>query len=182
MPNSTALIVIDMLNPYEHEDAEKLADSVEGQLPQMAELRDRAARADDTLTIYVNDNYERWERMREDLIRSALEGRRPDLVEPLLPDEAAPFIAKGRHSIFYQTSVDHLLQVEQVKRLVLCGQVTEQCVQYSALDAYMRGYEISVPSDAVAHIEPDWARAALEMMAENMHADLTPVADGVLAD
>ena len=177
----TALIVIDMLNPYEHEDAEKLADSVAEQLPQMVELRDRAARAGDTLTIHVNDNYERWEYMREDLIRSALDGRRPDLVEPLLPDKAAPFIAKGRHSIFYQSSVDHLLQVEQVKRVVLCGQATEQCIQYSALDAYMRGYEVSVPADAVAHIVPEWARTALEMMAKNMHADLTSVADGALA-
>ena len=52
----TALIVIDVLNPYDHEDAEKLADSAAEQLPQMVELRDRAARADDTLTLYVNDN------------------------------------------------------------------------------------------------------------------------------
>jgi len=177
----TALIVVDVLNPYDHDDAEKLADSVSAQLPQMVELRDRAARADDTLTVYVNDNHERWEATREDLIRTALDGRRPDLVEPLLPDERAPFIAKGRHSIFYQTSVDHLLQVEQVKRVVLCGQVTEQCIQYSALDAYMRGYEVIVPSDAVAHIVPEWARAALEMMAGNMHADVTSVADGALA-
>ena len=177
----TALIVVDVLNPYDHEDAEKLADSVEEQLPQMVELRDRAARADDTLTIYVNDNYEHWEHTREELTRGALDGLRPDLVEPLLPDRHVPFIAKGRHSIFYQTSVDHLLQVEQVKRVVLCGQVTEQCIQYSALDAYMRGYEVSVPSDAVAHIVPEWARAALEMMAGNMHADVTSVADGALA-
>ena len=176
----TALIVVDMLNPYDHEDADKLAESVEAQLPQMVELRDRAARADDTLTLHVNDNHERWDCVREDLVRKALDGRRPDLVEPLLPDKAAPFIAKGRHSIFYQTSVDHLLQVQGVERVVLCGQVTEQCIQYSALDAYMRGFEVSVPSDAVAHIEPDWARAALEMMAENMHVDLTSVADGAL--
>jgi len=176
----TALLVVDMLNPYDHEDAEKLAESVEEQLPQMLELRDRAARAGDTLTIHVNDNYERWDAMREDLIRSALDGRRPDLVEPLLPDKAAPFIAKGRHSIFYQTSVDHLLQVQGVERLVLCGQVTEQCIQYSALDAYMRGFEVIVPSDAVAHIQPGWARAALDMMAGNMHVDVTSVADGAL--
>src|SRR3954471_10249969 len=168
----TALIVIDMLNPYDHEDAEKLAESVVEQLPQMVELRDRAARADDTLTIHVNDNYEHWDSMREDLVRRALDGRRPDLVKPLLPDTAAPFIAKGRHSIFYQTSVDHLLQVEQVKRLVLCGQVTEQCIQYSALDAYMRGYDVRVPRDAVAHIVPEWAEAALGMMAANMHAEV----------
>jgi nicotinamidase-related amidase len=177
----TALIVIDMLNPYDHEDADKLADSVAEQLPQMVELRVRAARADDTLTLYVNDNHEQWQYTREDLVRDALDGRRPDLVEPLVPEKEAPFIAKGRHSIFYQTSVDHLLQVAKVERLVLCGQVTEQCVQYSALDAYMRGYDVSVPSDAVAHIEAGWAQAALEMMAGNMHADLTTVADGALA-
>jgi len=177
----TALIVVDMLNPYDHDDADKLADSVEAQLPQIVELRARAAQADDTMTVYVNDNYEHWAGMREDLIRTALDGRRPDLVEPVLPDTDAPFLAKGRHSIFYQTPVDHLLQVEKVERLILCGQVTEQCIQYSALDAYMRGYDLSVPSDAVAHIEADWARAALEMMAKNMHADLTPVADGALA-
>jgi nicotinamidase-related amidase len=176
----TALIVVDMLNPYDHADADKLAESVEAQLPQMVELRDRAARADGTLTLHVNDNYERWDWVREDLVRKALDGRRPELVEPLLPDKAAPFIAKGRHSIFYQTSVDHLLQVEGVERVVLCGQVTEQCIQYSALDAYMRGFEVSVPSDAVAHIQSRWARAALEMMAENMHVDLTSVADGAL--
>jgi len=52
----TALLVIDTLNPYDHEDADRLADSVEEQLPRMVELRYRAARADDALTIHVNDN------------------------------------------------------------------------------------------------------------------------------
>ena len=177
----TALIVVDMLNAYEHEDAEALAESVRETLPQVVELRDRADSADDTLTIYVNDNYEHWEHTRDDLVRNALDGRHPDLVEPIVPDGSLPFLGKGRHSIFYQTSVDHLLQVEGVKRPSLCGQVTEQCIQYSALDAYMRGYEIVVPPDAVAHIVPEWAEAALGMMDKNMHVDLTTVADGALA-
>ena len=63
-----------------------------------------------------------------------------------------PFLPKGRHSIFYQTALDHLLRVENVERLVLTGQVTEQCILYSALDAYLRGYDLIVPPDAVAHI------------------------------
>jgi hypothetical protein len=46
----------------------------------------------------------------------------------------------------------------------------------------LQPYEVRVPSDAVAHIVPEWARTSLEMMAENMHADLTPVADGALGD
>ena len=88
-----------------------------------------------------------------------------------------PFLPKGRHSIFYQTALDHLLRIENVERLVLTGQVTEQCILYSALDAYLRGYELVVPPDAVAHIHDHLAQAALEMMERNMHADLRSAAD-----
>ena len=42
----TALLVVDMLNAYEHEDADRLAASVKVVLPQIAELIGRA-RADD---------------------------------------------------------------------------------------------------------------------------------------
>ena len=57
------------------------------------------------------------------------------------------------------------------------GQVTEQCILYSALDGYLRGYELVVAPDAVAHIHDDLAQAALEMMERNMHANLRPAAD-----
>jgi nicotinamidase-related amidase len=168
----TAVIVIDMLNDYEHEDAEPLAESAREKLPQIVELRDRACSDPDTLLVYVNDNYDQWESGRDELVERALAGRRPDLVEPIVPPGPVPFVVKGRHSIFYETGVDHLLRISDVQRIVLCGQVTEQCILYSALDAYMRGYEIVVPPDAVAHIDADLAGAALRMMETNMHAEL----------
>ena len=177
----TALIVTDMLNPYGHEDAEPLAESVRAALPAMVALRDRAE-ADGTLVVYVNDNYEEWEAERDDLIRQALDGAHPELVEPIAPRKPVPFVTKGRHSIFYETPLDHLLKMNDVGRIVLCGQVTEQCILYSALDGYLRGYEIVVPRDAVAHIDRRLADAALEMMERNMHADLTSAgAKGVLS-
>lgn len=166
----TALIVVDMLNPYDHEDAEPLAESVRECLPRIVAARDDARRRDDVLLVYVNDNYDAWDAGREQLVDRALAGRHPDLVRPIAPDFAVPFIPKGRHSIFYETALNHLLRVEDVRRVVLTGQVTEQCILYSALDAYLRGYEIVVPPDAVAHIDPDLARAALRMMERNMHA------------
>ena len=177
----TAVIVVDMLNTYDHPDAEPLAESVEKVLPNIAELIRRARVDDGTLLVYVNDNHEQWEETREGLVRQALEGERPDLIEPIKPPTDVPFIMKGRHSAFYQSALDHVLQVKGVEKAILCGQVTEQCIQYSALDAYIRGYDVAVPRDAVAHINPDWAEASFGMMEKNMHADLTPVADGVLA-
>jgi nicotinamidase-related amidase len=110
---------------------------------------------------------------RSELVEQALAGRHPELVEPIAPREPVPFVTKGRHSILYQTAVDHLLRTRGVQRLVLAGQVAEQCILYSALDAYMRGYEMTVPADAVAHIDPELARAALTMMSRNVHANVS---------
>ena len=174
---STALIVVDMLSTYDHEDADKLAESARSALPQIVSLRDRALGADDTMLVYVNDNYDQWEATNRDIVEQALDGRRPDLIEPIAPRDPVPFIVKGRHSIFYQTPLDHLLQTEKIERLVLAGQVTEQCIFYSALDANMRGYDVVIPTDAVAHIVPEFSKAALGMMEENLHAELSRAED-----
>ena len=68
--------------------------------------------------------------------------------------------------------VEYLLRQEGIRRIVLLGQVTEQCILYSALDAYVRHFEVVVAPDAVAHIHEDLARAALRMMEINMRARL----------
>ncbi len=60
---------------------------------------------------------------------------------------------------------------------MLVGQVTEQCILYSALDAYVRRLRVTVPRDGVAHIDERLAGAALEMMQRNMDAELTACAE-----
>jgi len=72
------------------------------------------------------------------------------------------------------------LQQRQVTEVILTGQVTEQCVLYSALDAHVRHLEVCVPPDAVAHIHPDLAEAALRMMDLNMGAEICPADKVVL--
>src|SRR5215211_3754917 len=134
-----------MLNAYDHEDADQLAECVRGKLPQMVELRETAKAREDVKLVYVNDNYDEWEAGRETLIERALDGKHPELVKPIAPEGDRPFLPKGRHSIFYETALSHLLRVEEVERVIMVGQVTEQCVLYSALDAYLRGFEVVVP-------------------------------------
>ena len=56
------------------------------------------------------------------------------------------------------------------EQLVLIGQVTEQCVLYSALDEHIRHLRVTVPRDAVASIHPHLEAAAFEMMERNMGA------------
>ena len=170
--SDTAVLVIDMLNAYRHEDAEMLARSVADIVEPLAGLIAMARDRDDVDLIYVNDNYGDFTADHDDIVRSALEGERPDLVEPFVPDEDALFLGKVRHSAFYATSLAYLLRQLETKRLILTGQVTEQCILYTALDAYVRHFPVIVPPDAVAHIDADLGKAALRMMERNMSAEI----------
>jgi nicotinamidase-related amidase len=165
-----------MLNPYEHDDAELLTKSVETVVEPVSALIS-LAQDEGAELIYVNDNYGDWNSSSEELAERALGGRRPDLVEPILPPEGADFVIKARHTIFYMTPLEYLLGQKEIEHLVLVGQVTEQCMLYSALDAYVRHFDVTVPPDGVACIHENLADAALEMMERNMRAELTPAAD-----
>ncbi|MDX3539952.1 cysteine hydrolase [Streptomyces sp. MB09-01] len=176
MTKPTALVIIDMLNTYEHEDADVLLKTVSRALPAVVDLLERA-RERNVPVIYANDNYGRWRSHHGELLEAALASPHADLVEPLRPDESAYFVVKARHSIFYETPLAYLLNSLDVTSLVLCGQVTEQCVLYSALDAHIRHLSVTVARDAVAHIHEDLAEAALRMMEINMSARIVPAAD-----
>jgi nicotinamidase-related amidase len=166
-----ALVVVDMLNPYDHEDAEQLTSNVEPVVPRIRTLLDRALESG-TEVIYVNDNYGNWNSSAAELAERACDGERPDLIEPILPPDEAAFVIKARHTIFFETPLGYLLQQKEIDRLILTGQVTEQCILYSALDAYVRHIPLAVPRDAVAHIHEHLADAAIEMMEKNMEADV----------
>ncbi|MCY0962896.1 cysteine hydrolase family protein [Streptomyces sp. H27-H5] len=174
----TAVVIIDMLNTYDHEDAGDLVRSVEQALPAVVHLLEEA-RARELPVIYANDNFGKWRSHHGEILDAALAGPHARRVEPVRPDEDSYFIIKARHSIFYETPLAYLLGTLGVDHLVLCGQVTEQCVLYSALDAHIRHLSVTVARDAVAHIHPDLADAALRMMEINMAARLVPASDAL---
>jgi nicotinamidase-related amidase len=173
---SAALIVIDMLNPYEHEDADDLAANVESIVGPLGELIDRVHESEIEL-VYVNDNYGDFAATRDDLVEGALHGRHPELVEPVVPPAGCAFLQKVRHSAFYSTSLEYFLHQRDVSKLILTGQVTEQCILYTALDAYVRHFSVAVPADAVASIDRKLGDAALQMMRRNMRAEILTVDD-----
>jgi nicotinamidase-related amidase len=175
MPKS-ALVVVDMLNPYDHPDADALIESVKTVVDPISQLIAQA-RAQETDVIYVNDNFGDWSASARSVTDAALNGRARELVEPIVPEDGTPFVMKARHTIFYETPLEYLLGQEDIDRVVLVGQVTEQCILYSALDAYVRHFDVVVPTDAVAHIHSDLAEAAIEMMRRNMSAQTAPSAD-----
>jgi nicotinamidase-related amidase len=109
-------------------------------------------------------------------VRSALHGERPDLVESIVPDDDCRLLMKVRHSAFYSTPLGYLLGQLETRRLVITGQVTEQCILYTALDAYVRHFEVVVAADAVAHIDERLGLAARQMIERNMGGTLLAAA------
>ncbi|MEU5998128.1 MULTISPECIES: isochorismatase family cysteine hydrolase [unclassified Streptomyces] len=174
-----ALVVVDMINLYDHPDAEILRRSVREVLPNVRRMIERA-RADDIVVIYANDNFGQWRSHHEELLDIVLSGPHADLVAPIRPDGESLFVVKARHSIFYDTPLEYLLRQRGIDSVLLCGQVTEQCILYSALDAHIRHLRVVVAEDACASIHGDLAAAALQMMERNMQARMVRSTDDAL--
>ena len=174
-PAKRLLLIVDMLSDYEFPDAERLFEAAEPAVRHIREARDEADRSD-VAVAYANDIHEHWHCSPEELCARALEGRRPDLVRPLLPRASDAFLHKGQHSAFYGTPLAHLLHEEGIDEVVLAGQVTEQCILYTALDAHVRHYSITVLEDGVIPLDQELGRAALRMMERNMGARVIPTA------
>lgn len=141
--SDTALLIIDMFNDYQHADGDELAQNVAEILDPLQQLLAAARAHNGVEVVYVNDNHEDFSAGRQGIVDIALAGRYPELVRPLVPMDGNVFVTKVRHSVFYATALD-----------------------------YLRHYNVVVPADAVAHIDPELGKAALTMMQRNMDAEI----------
>lgn len=66
-----------------------------------------------------------------------------------------------------------LLEYLEVRRVILTGVATDNCVLYTAADAYMGDLEVYVPEDCAAAIDRRRHEAALEQMRLTLKADTT---------
>ncbi len=162
---SVALVLIDVINDMEFDSGARLLENALPAARRLAELK-RRARAAGVPAIYVNDNFGKWRSdFRRQLGHVLEDGVRGEPVAKLLrPDEKDYFVLKAKHSGFYHTQLDLLLEYLRVKTIVLAGFTTDICVLFTASDAYMRDIEIVVPRDCVAAADNDHHERALEHM------------------
>jgi nicotinamidase-related amidase len=146
----TAVLVIDLISDFDFEDGERLARVASRLAKPVARLTQRA-RKHGVPVIYVNDNHGRWRSDHQELLRRCLRpgSRGKRIVEALAPSEQDYFILKPKHSGFFATPLMALLEHLETRKLVLTGVTTEQCILFTAMDAYVREYELAVPSDGV---------------------------------
>ena len=172
-----ALLLIDWINDLEFPEGDQLLRFAGPAAGRAAELK-RRARAARIPVIYVNDNFGRWQSnfnaQVEHCLGDGVRGR--PLVELLQPDDADYFVLKPKHSGFFSTSLDILLEYLRVKTLILSGLAGNICVLFTANDAYMRDFQLVVPADAIASNTERENRNALDQMSRILRADVRPVA------
>ena len=169
-----ALLLIDTINDLEFEGGERLLPRALAAAEKIAALK-RRARESGIPIIYANDNFGKWRSDFRDVVDHCLHDgvRGQPLVEMLEPEEEDYFVLKPKHSAFFATTLETLLDYLGCRRLVLTGFATEMCIVFTAVDAYMRDLELFVPRDCVAGGSPERDERALDYLAEVLKADLT---------
>jgi nicotinamidase-related amidase len=170
-----ALMLIDLINDLEFPGGQRLLQPALNVIDNIAALK-RRARASGIPVIYANDNFGRWRsdfrEVVEHCLRDDVTGR--PVVEKILPEPDDYFVLKPKHSAFFATTLETLLAYLGVRRLVLTGISTEICVTFTALDAYMRDFELYIPSDCVISDSDAKNFQALEYLRRVCAVDTTP--------
>jgi nicotinamidase-related amidase len=163
-----ALLIIDMLNdfvqpgaPLEVPEARTVIKAIQNQIDK--------ARAENRPVIYICDAHtpDDPEFSRMNWPPHAVRGTSgAQIINELTPRAKDPVIEKTGYSGFHQTGLDDLLQSLKINHLTLTGCVTNICVLYTAYEAVIRGYEVTVPADCVASLTAEDGDFALKQMSE----------------
>lgn len=171
----TVLLLVDFFNPLDFPGAETLAEPARRAALASSRLRRRLDR-EGCATIFANDNYGVWHSDFAQVRRHcAARGEVQAQIGRVLAPRARDFtVLKPRHSAFFATPLALLLDELRCRRLVVAGLAADNCVLFTAMDAYLRGHKLWIPSDCVAAETPDACEQALRHMARVLKADITP--------
>ena len=170
----TALLLIDVINDFDFPEGEQLLRLALPVGHKIAELKQRTKEAG-IPSIYVNDNFGRWQSDFKKIVAHCKgeNSKGKPFVELLLPDQDDYFVLKPKNSGFYSTTLDLLLTHLTAKNLILTGIAGNNCVFFTANDAYMRDYKVFVPSDCVVSNTEEENAYALKQMETVLKADTT---------
>jgi nicotinamidase-related amidase len=144
------LLLIDVINDLAFEGSAPLVEQAEPMALRLAALKRRAVAAG-VPAIYINDNFGQW---RSDFRQTVAHCTKPSVPgrvvsRRLRPTKRDYFVLKPKHSGFFDTTLDTLLQALQIRRVILAGIAGNICVLFTANDAYMRELDLYVPADCI---------------------------------
>jgi nicotinamidase-related amidase len=169
-----ALVLVDVINDLEFDGGKTLLKRALPVARRLAALAERAREAG-MAVIYVNDNFGKWRSdfrtLLDHCMNDDVDGK--ELARILAPKKTDYFVLKPKHSGFFSTTLDTLLEYLHVRTLIITGLTTDRCVLFTASDAHMRDLHLVVPEDCCAAQTPAQHKQAIEMIERVLEADTT---------
>ena len=166
-----ALLLIDVINDFDFPEADQLLKSARPMARNLLRLKRRAHKAG-VPVVYVNDNFGRWKSdFRRTVEHCSRHGRGREVVELLRPEENDYFVLKPKHSGFFSTTLETLLRYLETQTLIITGIAGNFCVLFTANDAYMRDFNLVVPSDCTVSNTKKENDSALALMRKFLKAN-----------
>ena len=170
-----ALIVVDMLNDFVsgalHNEAKATAI-----VPSIRRLLDHARANEEWVVVYANDAHRADDRELAIWGRHALAGTHgAAVIEALAPigTEREIVLTKRFYGAFDGTDLEDILFDYEVNDVILVGQHTNGGIRHTAYGAFLAGYDIHVPMDAVCAHDGIDQQAALGDLKDMYGATLT---------
>ncbi|MFZ5998558.1 MAG: cysteine hydrolase family protein [Nitrospirota bacterium] len=161
-----ALLIIDMLNDFVREGAPLEVPATRDIIPSISREIETARREGRPI-IYVCDTHAPDDRefSKFGWPRHAVKGTEgAQVIEALKPERDDIIIEKTTYSGFYQTRLEETLKQFGIEHLILTGCVTHICILFTASDAVLRDFRVTVPEDCVAGLAKEDHDAALRIM------------------
>jgi nicotinamidase-related amidase len=169
-----ALVLVDVINDLEFDGGKTLLKRALPMAKRLAALTERAREAG-VAVIYVNDNFGKWRSdfrtLLQHCMRDDVNGK--EIAAILAPKKSDYFVLKPKHSGFFSTTLDTLLEYLHVRTLIVTGLTTDRCVLFTASDAHMRDLHLVVPEDCCAAQTQEEHDQAMEMIERVLGADTT---------
>ena len=172
-----ALIVVDMLSDFVDG---ALANSKARPIVEPIRRLLAHARAEGWVVVFSNDAHEPGDPELKVWGEHAMAGSAgAQVIEELRPQpgERELISPKRAYGAFDGTGLDERLRALGVDEVVVVGQHTHICVRHTSYGALIRGYEITIPSDAVCAFEGVDEEDALEYLRSVYGARITTVGE-----
>ena len=165
-----AILVVDMLNDFVY--GKLKCSKAQKIIPKIKLLLD-VSREKGIPIFYCNDAH-----LKNDSYEFKLWGphalkdtKGAQIISNLSPSSGDTVVTKRTYSAFYNTKLDNLLKKKFANKgpniLVITGIHTNICVRHTAFDAFVRGYDIVIPEDAITSFQEQDHIAALDYMKTN---------------
>lgn len=175
-----ALLLLDVINDFAYPGGDRLLKHTRGIVAPLLELKRQAHRARIPV-IYANDNFGHWQSDFSKVLNHCRDSAGEDIARRLAPQPQDYFVLKPKHSAFFSTCLDTLLEYLGTETLILTGIAGDSCVLFTANDAYMRDFRLILPSDAIASQSSGENRRVLTLMQRVLRAQVCPANEVDLA-